>query len=126
MLSTALEYQPVFDRLALHEKLFTPIFQSADEWMFAKEVCSRLRLFVDISELLSGTKYVTTNLFFPKICNVYIEIRKWSTVAHPRIEEMFRQMKEKFDKYWSDVHGLLAVATVLDPRFKLHMLKAFF
>ncbi|CAL4995014.1 unnamed protein product [Urochloa decumbens] len=35
-------------------------------------------------------------------------------------------MKQKFDKYWSDIHGLMAVATVLDPRFKLQMLTAFF
>lgn len=76
MLSTALEYQAIFDRLALREKLFTPICPSPAEWWFAKEVCGRLKLFYDISELLSGTKYVTTNLFFPKIYSVYLAIRK--------------------------------------------------
>jgi hypothetical protein len=34
---------------------------------------------------------------------------------------MEESMKEKFNKYWADVHGLMAVATVLDPRFNLHM-----
>ncbi|CAO2174338.1 unnamed protein product [Urochloa humidicola] len=126
MLSTAIEYQAIFDRLALREKLFTPICPSTAEWIFAKEVCSRLRIFYDISELLSGTKYVTANLFFPKICSVYLAIRKWRTVNHPGIEDMSKLMKDKFDKYWSDVHGLMAVATVLDPRYKLQMLKTFF
>lgn len=126
MLSTALEYQAVFERLALREKLFTPICPTTNEWLFAKEVCSRLKLFYDISELLCGTKYVTANLFFPKICGVYLAIRKWRASGHPRIEEMSALMKEKFDKYWKDVHGLMAVAVVLDPRFKLHMLQAFF
>ncbi|WVZ97490.1 hypothetical protein U9M48_043020 [Paspalum notatum var. saurae] len=107
MLSTALEYQAVFERLAL-------------------QVCARLKLFYDISELLCGTKYVTANLFFPKICGVYLAIRKWRASGHPRIEEMPALMKEKFDKYWKDVHGLMAVAAVLDPRFKLQMLQAFF
>jgi hypothetical protein len=35
-------------------------------------------------------------------------------------------MKEKFRKYWSDVHGLMEVATVLDPRYKLKFMKAFY
>ncbi|XP_037451414.1 zinc finger BED domain-containing protein RICESLEEPER 2-like [Triticum dicoccoides] len=39
---------------------------------------------------------------------------------------MSEEMKQKFDKYWKDVHGLMSVATVLDPRYKLHMLQALF
>jgi hypothetical protein len=39
---------------------------------------------------------------------------------------MCEEMKTKFEKYWKDVHGLMAVATVLDPRYKLHMLQALF
>lgn len=35
-------------------------------------------------------------------------------------------MKEKFEKYWTDVHGLMEVATVLDPRYKLKFMKAFY
>ena len=35
-------------------------------------------------------------------------------------------MKEKFNKYWKDVHGLMAVPTVLDPRFNLQFLSAFY
>jgi hypothetical protein len=35
-------------------------------------------------------------------------------------------MKEKFKKYWTDVHGLMEVATVLDPRYKLKFVKAFY
>nr|AAP53984.1 hAT family dimerisation domain containing protein [Oryza sativa Japonica Group] len=32
----------------------------------------------------------------------------------------------KYEKYWKDVHGILAIASVLDPRYKLHMLNAMF
>ena len=35
-------------------------------------------------------------------------------------------MKDKFEKYWKDIHGLMAVATVLDPRYKLHILNALY
>ncbi|WVZ89835.1 LOW QUALITY PROTEIN: hypothetical protein U9M48_036189 [Paspalum notatum var. saurae] len=36
------------------------------------------------------------------------------------------KMKEKFNKNWSDVHGLMAVVAVLDPRYKLQLFNALF
>jgi hypothetical protein len=35
-------------------------------------------------------------------------------------------MKEKVIKYWSDVHGSMVVAIVLDPRYKVQLLNALF
>jgi hypothetical protein len=35
-------------------------------------------------------------------------------------------MKEKFKKYWKDVHSLMEVATVLDPRYKLKFMGGFY
>jgi hypothetical protein len=74
----------------------------------------------------SGTKYVTSNIFFSKISDIRLSIIKWSTSDDPLIKKMSEEMKTKFEKYWKDVHGLMAVATVLDPRYKLHMLQALF
>jgi hypothetical protein len=34
------------------------------------------------------------------------------------VEEMSANMVAKFDKYWSDIQGLMGIATLLDPRFK--------
>lgn len=126
MLSTAVEYKSVFARLSLREKLFASLCPTEADWKVAKDICDRLKMFFDITELLSGTKYVTANLFFPRICGIYLAIRKWTKSNDPQVEKMAASMKDKFNKYWSDVHGLMAVATVLDPRFKLHMLQALF
>jgi hypothetical protein len=120
MLSTALKYQDVFERLSSR----APCQPSVDDWKFARELCDRLKMFFDVTELFSGTNYVTANLFFPKICNILLSIRKWQSSDIPMIEEMCVRMKDKFNKYWSDVHGLMAVAAVLDPRYKLHLLTA--
>jgi hypothetical protein len=122
MLSTALEYQDVFERLASK----APCVPNADDWKFARDLCARLKMFYDVTELLSGTKYVTANLFFPKITNIYLAIRKWISSDIPKVEEMSIRMKEKFNKYWSDIHGLMAAAAVLDPRYKLQLLSALF
>lgn len=42
------------------------------------------------------------------------------------IGNMAKSMLAKFDKYWEVVHGILAVANVLDPRYKLGVVQYFF
>ena len=41
MLSTALDYQVVFDRLASKEKLCAPFNPTIEDWEFAKKLCGR-------------------------------------------------------------------------------------
>jgi hypothetical protein len=126
MLSIALEYQTDFEWLASKEKLYAPFQPNKDDWDFAREICARLKMFYDATELLSSTHYVTANILFPKICGIYLATEKWRTSSIPSVEEMSALMKEKFNKYWTDVHGLMKVATVLDPRYKLKFMKAFY
>jgi hypothetical protein len=126
MLSVALDYIPVFDRLAKKEKLCFPFRPTEEDWEFARYLCDRLKLFYETTELLSGTSYVTSSLFFPKICGIYLAIKKWEASDNPIIESMSSAMIEKFMKYWSDIHGLMAVATVLDPRRKMKFLYAMY
>jgi hypothetical protein len=71
MLNVALNYIHVFDRLAKKEKLCFSFRPTDQDWEFARYLCDRLKLFYDTTELLSGTSYVTSNLFSPK-CVVFI------------------------------------------------------
>ncbi|VAI19183.1 unnamed protein product [Triticum turgidum subsp. durum] len=125
MLSVALRYKSVFNRLRQREKTFT-CAPSDDDWKFCGEVCDRLKLFADITEIFSGTQYVTANIYFPKICEIKMNIRKWSKCGNEIIEAMSDAMSAKFDKYWSDIQGLMGIATLLDPRFKIDMLHVCF
>lgn len=125
MLTIALEYTEIFETLKGREKLFS-CCPTKDDWKFAKEVCDRLKIFYDVSESFLGTKYVTANLFFRKICAIQLAIRKWAASDNELVQTMSEEMKRKFDKYWKDVLDLMSVATVLDPRYKLHMLQAIF
>lgn len=125
MISIALLYTAVFDKLSTCVLPFN-CCPTAEDWKFAKELCDRLIVFFEITELFSGTKYVTANQFFPKISSICLAIRKWSTSEHVPLQKMSEEIKTKFEKYWKEVHGLMSVATVLDPRYKLHMLQALF
>uniref|UniRef100_A0A453NUH6 BED-type domain-containing protein n=1 Tax=Aegilops tauschii subsp. strangulata TaxID=200361 RepID=A0A453NUH6_AEGTS len=75
MLKGALQYKDVLERLYIREKNFT--CPTEEDWVFAMEVCDRLKVFFDVKELLSGTPYVTASLFFPQICGIRLAIRKW-------------------------------------------------
>uniref|UniRef100_A0ACD5VJK4 Uncharacterized protein n=1 Tax=Avena sativa TaxID=4498 RepID=A0ACD5VJK4_AVESA len=125
MLDIALPYRAVFERAKHVDKQYVYL-PNDKEWEFATDVVDRLRLFYEITELFSGTDYVTANIYFPKICEIKMKMRQWATSSNPIIKEMTEQMNTKFDKYWNDIQGLMGIATLLDPRYKKHMLVACF
>jgi hypothetical protein len=123
MLDVALPYRAVFERAKVVDKQYETL-PTAEEWDFAAEVVPGLRLFYEITTLFSGTDYVTTNVYFPKICEIKMKIRQWATSSNLVIQEMSSNMTEKFDKFWKDIQGLMGIATLLDPRYKRQMLVA--
>ncbi|CAH9076987.1 unnamed protein product [Cuscuta europaea] len=72
--------------------------------------------------MFSGTKYPTANLFFPKICEIRLELEEWSRSPDVVISIMAGSMLGKFKDYWLVVHKLMGVAVVLDPRYKMALL----
>jgi hypothetical protein len=61
MLGIAIPYRKVFERLGDLDRKF--ICPPPDDWIFASKVCEKLELFYQLTEVFSGTKYVTANLF---------------------------------------------------------------
>ena len=122
MLSTAIPYRKVFDRLGTLDQHF--VCPLNDDWKFTAIVCEKLELFYQLTELFSGTKYVTANIFFPKVCEIKLKINSWKEDENEIIRNMSTAMIEKYDKYWYDIQGLMAVAVILDPRLKVIMLQA--
>lgn len=125
MLDIALPYRLVFERLKEKDKQYEWL-PSSEEWAFATDVVERLRLFYEVTELFSGTGYVTANVYFPKICEIKMKMRQWETSNNEIVQNMTKSMAVKFDKYWSDIQGLMAIATLLDPRYTKQMLVACF
>ncbi|KAK2665887.1 hypothetical protein Ddye_004461 [Dipteronia dyeriana] len=125
MLSVALNYKEVFYRLNQRESQYKTKIEKSD-WELAKKMCDKLKIFYSVTEMFSGTKYPTRNVFFHKICEIKISLRKWETSSCVEISSMASNMVEKFDRYWNDVHGVLAMASLLDPKFKLKLPQYFF
>lgn len=125
MLHIAILYKDVFSRLRLKDTQYTCV-PTSQQWKFAKDVCERLEKFNSITELISGTKYPTANMFFPEICKIKLAISDWMNSSNKLIKEMATKMVQKFDKYWSVTQDMMGVATVLDPRYKMELLEYYF
>lgn len=79
-----------------------------------------------LTEMFSGTKYSTANLFFPLICKMKLLVNKWRTTKNLAIKIMADKMANKFNKYWNDIHSMLVVSVVLDPRYKMMLIDFYF
>ena len=122
MLESAINYRRAFHSLSLIDKNYrwSP---SNDEWVRATSMCEFLKPFYTITNLISGSSYPTSNLYFGEIWR--IELLLTSNLANEDllIQSMCCRMKEKFDKYWSEYSVVLAFGAILDPTKKLNFLR---
>jgi hypothetical protein len=73
-----------------------------------------------------GSEYPTANLYLSEVWKVKQILDKADEDDDLFMREMARPMKMKFDKYWGECNLLMAIASVLDPRCKLHMVRICF
>ena len=62
-------------------------------------VCNLLNLFKKVANIVSGSKYPTSNLYFHEMWSVKEVLDKESSSQNPIIASMVTEMKMKFDKY---------------------------
>ncbi|XP_022031557.1 zinc finger BED domain-containing protein RICESLEEPER 1-like [Helianthus annuus] len=125
MLSTALEFKEVFENYADRESTYTKL-PSGDDWKKCKDVCSFLSLFNEATKIISGSEYPTSNLF---LIELYVIKDALDTVAleeNDCMRSMACKMKEKFDKYWGSTNLLISLGAVMDPRYKMELIKLSF
>nr|KAJ0198673.1 hypothetical protein LSAT_V11C600299660 [Lactuca sativa] len=117
--------QLFFNRLVHTDKNYKQA-PSDQDWLLAKVMCEKLKLFNSVTKVFSGIKYPTANIFFPKICEIQMLLNECIISHYLEIKTMATSMIEKFDKYWSVIHGVLAIATILEPRFKTKLIEYYF
>ncbi|KAG8377263.1 hypothetical protein BUALT_Bualt08G0010000 [Buddleja alternifolia] len=125
LLETALPLKEAFCRLQRIDGhyQFSP---SELEWEVAKIVHDCLKYFYEATHHFSGSKYPTSNVFFPDICTINLQMIEWGKNDHDFVRRMCDPMREKFDKYWDTCSLVLAVAVVFGPRLKMKMVEFYY
>ena len=125
MLQTALEYKDLFPRLKIRDPNFS-CEPSDYDWMIAATIAEKLEVFYDATKLFSGRKYPTANCYFVQICKLRNALIKWVNDDDVFIKTMAEKMFAKYEKYWSTIHTVLAIAVVLDPRYKFKVIEYYY
>ena len=71
------------------------------------------------TNIISDSDYPTANLYLIEVFRVKQSLDKGSLSTNDFIRDMVKKIKEKFDKYCGECHLVMAIAFVLDPRFKM-------
>ena len=121
MLEVALMYRSVFSQLQQREPQYKSL-PSDKEWDLAVIMVEHLKSFYMLTKMFSGTKYPTANLFFLLICKMKLSINRWHTADNLAS----RIIADKFEKYWNEIHLMLVVVVVLDPRYKMVLIHFYF
>ncbi|KMT02093.1 hypothetical protein BVRB_9g208210 [Beta vulgaris subsp. vulgaris] len=125
MLSVAISYREVFVVLGARDNLYKkpPI---CEDWIKVEKICEKLELFSTITLDFSASKYPTANIYFPKVCALQFALTNWLLSPYDYVRKMAEVMLEKYNKYWAGVNSLLGVATILDPRYKMALIRFHF
>ena len=73
--------------------------------------------------MISGSEYPTANLFLHELYSVKKGLDNAWNSSNDFMKEMVEKMKAKFDKYWGENNLLVAIASVMDARFKMKLIK---
>ena len=96
------------------------------DWANVRRMVDILVHFYELTIRISGSLYVTSNIFYHEISTVNYLLKDWMKSDDIDVSLMGGRMKEKYDKYWGDVHKmnkLIYVAVVVDPRYKLEFIE---
>ncbi|KAG6633675.1 hypothetical protein CIPAW_12G065500 [Carya illinoinensis] len=102
MLAVALEFREVFPRYGDRDQGFNYV-PSVEDWTKVENVCQILAVFNEVTNIISGTEYPTTNLFLPEVWRIKEVLNKKSLDLNDYIRAMVVKMNTKFDKYWGNV-----------------------
>ncbi|KAH7855156.1 hypothetical protein Vadar_021937 [Vaccinium darrowii] len=122
MLVAASELKEVFSCLDTSDPDYKEPL-SMEVWKQVETLCVYLKLLHDTATVLTAPVIQTTNLFFHEAWKIQLELSRGISSEDPFVSNLAKPMQEKFDKYWKDCCLVLAIAVVMDPRFKMKLVE---
>ncbi|XP_040383172.1 zinc finger BED domain-containing protein RICESLEEPER 2-like [Oryza brachyantha] len=122
MLLAALDYRQAFTTLETCDDNYNEA-PSAEDWKKLEAACNYLKLLYDSAHSIMAAANPTSNIFFHEAWKLQLELS--NAIAHedPVFSTIAKDMHERFDKYWKDCNLVLAIAVVMDPRFKMKLIE---
>uniref|UniRef100_A0A0R0KPL8 HAT C-terminal dimerisation domain-containing protein n=1 Tax=Glycine max TaxID=3847 RepID=A0A0R0KPL8_SOYBN len=122
MLESALVYRHAFCSLVFDDRSYSSC-PTNEEWERGQKMCDFLRPFFQITELISGSSYPMSNLYFMQVWKIECLLLQNLSNEDELIRTMTIHMKTKFDKYWRDYSNVLSFRCILDPHCRIKLLK---
>ncbi|CAO2185190.1 unnamed protein product [Urochloa humidicola] len=122
MLLAALDYKQAFTSLETCDDNYNEA-PSAEDWKKVEAACTYLKLLYDSAHSIMAAANPTSNLFFHEAWKLQLELTNGTGHGDPVFSSMAKDMHERFDKYWKDCNLVLAIAVVMDPRFKMKLVE---
>uniref|UniRef100_A0A2P2LB48 Zinc finger BED domain-containing protein DAYSLEEPER n=1 Tax=Rhizophora mucronata TaxID=61149 RepID=A0A2P2LB48_RHIMU len=122
MLVAASELKEVFSCLDTSDPGYKQA-PSMEDWRKVETICSYLKPLYDAANILVSATNPTAITFFHEVWKIQAELSRAVMSEDPFVNSIAKTMKEKIDKYWKDCSLVLAVAVVMDPRFKLKLVE---
>ncbi|XP_059653342.1 zinc finger BED domain-containing protein RICESLEEPER 2-like [Cornus florida] len=122
MLQVAIKFKEVFPRYQDRDLSYKWL-PSLNDWRRVEEVCQFLKVFEEVTNTISGSLYPTSNMFLPEVWKIKEALSEKSLDENVYMRSMANKMKDKFDKNWGECNLLMAIGAVLDPRYKMVLIK---
>ena len=115
----------MFESLELQDAKYT-YAPSTEQWERADALCRLLEVFNDATNLVSGSYYPTSNLYFHQMWKIKLTLEKEASEVGDDIMKLLKGMAQKFNKYWKVSYVSLCIPVIFDPRYKLKFIDFLF
>ncbi|KAG8372695.1 hypothetical protein BUALT_Bualt12G0093300 [Buddleja alternifolia] len=122
MLLAASELKEVFSCLDTSDPDYKDA-PSVVDWTQIETLCVYLKPLFDTANILTSATTSTTNTFFHEAWKIQLELARAAASEDPFVSSLTKSMQENFDKYWKSCCFILAMAVVMDPRFKMKLVE---